>query len=428
MRNLLICCLLLLPGALAAQGGGNPDILNYIARYKALAVEEMKRTGVPAAIKLAQGILETEAGKSDLVRRSNNHFGIKCKSNWTGDKVYHDDDARGECFRSYMSAEDSYRDHSDFLRTNQRYASLFSLDPTDYPGWAHGLKKAGYATNPRYPVLLIKTIEDYNLQLYTQVALGQAVDPDLILVKTEPAPDTRPEPVVKTPVAVVITPKAEVKTWPDGVFTINGTKVTYVPAGTSLLAFAKKHDITLPRLLEFNDMDDCDILERDQLIFLQRKRKTGSQEFHEVKVGETLYSISQEEGIRLESLLAFNDLQHWMQPEIGARLTLKRKNTERVALAGEKKARETLAYNTPSSAHSLRKAPEPEKAVVAGALYKNQLQHTVQPKETLYSIARKYGVSIDEIRQWNGLMGNDLKIGQQLIIQKSAYAQDSGTR
>ena len=130
-----------------------------------MAIREMQRTGVPASITLAQGILETEAGKSDLVIRSNNHFGIKCKSSWTGEKVYHDDDAQGECFRKYSDAEDSYKDHSDYLRTQPRYASLFSLDPLDYKGWATGLKKAGYATNPRYAQILIKYIEKYNLGL-----------------------------------------------------------------------------------------------------------------------------------------------------------------------------------------------------------------------------------------------------------------------
>lgn len=119
------------------------DVIAYITTYKDLAMSEMKRTGLPAAIKLAQGIHETEAGKSDLVRRSNNHFGIKCKSAWTGGKVFHDDDAQGECFRSYGRPEDSYMDHSDFLKNSQRYAFLFDLDPTDYEGWAYGLKKPG---------------------------------------------------------------------------------------------------------------------------------------------------------------------------------------------------------------------------------------------------------------------------------------------
>src|ERR1035437_4308544 len=138
----------------------------YIDMFKDIAMQEMKRTGVPASITLAQGILESENGNSDLTKQSNNHFGIKCKSNWTGPKIYHDDDAIGECFRVYSSSEESYRDHSDFLKQGSRYAFLFQLAPIDYKGWAYGLKQAGYATNPQYPDILIQNIEKYGLQQY----------------------------------------------------------------------------------------------------------------------------------------------------------------------------------------------------------------------------------------------------------------------
>ena len=165
-------------------------VQNYIDTYKELAVEEMQRTGVPAAIKLAQGIHETMAGTSNLVVRSNNHFGIKCKSNWTGPSVSHDDDARGECFRKYPSADQSYRDHSDFLKGSSRYASLFVLDPTDYTGWAYGLKKAGYATNPKYPAIIIRLIEQYQLQDYTLIAMGKLPAGDIRIAKNEIAAKT----------------------------------------------------------------------------------------------------------------------------------------------------------------------------------------------------------------------------------------------
>jgi flagellum-specific peptidoglycan hydrolase FlgJ len=144
----------------------------YIQAYKDYAIREMKRMGVPAAITLAQGLLETENGNSVLVKKSNNHFGIKCKSSWTAEGVSHDDDAPGECFRTYKDAEGSYRDHSNYLRGNERYAFLFKLDSRDYKGWAYGLKKAGYATNPRYPDILIRNIEENNLQQYTMVAVN----------------------------------------------------------------------------------------------------------------------------------------------------------------------------------------------------------------------------------------------------------------
>src|SRR6187455_3374900 len=155
----------------------SPQIITeYVLKFKDIAIEEMKRTGVPAAITLAQGIHETSAGQSELVIKSNNHFGIKCKSEWAGPSVSHDDDARGECFRKYSSPYDSYRDHSDFLASRSHYASLFKLDPTDYEAWAKGLKKAGYATNPKYPQILIKLINDYNLQDYTLIAMGSKPD------------------------------------------------------------------------------------------------------------------------------------------------------------------------------------------------------------------------------------------------------------
>ena len=180
---------LILPGifsmiSVLAHSQKKESVINYINNYKNLAIEEMKRTGVPAAITLAQGIHESGAGCSELASMSNNHFGIKCKSNWTGETVSHDDDNKGECFRKYPTVVDSYRDHSDFLKNGQRYSFLFSLDPSDYSEWANGLKKAGYATNPKYSLALIKLIEDYNLQEFTAIALSKTAenDPSLLPV------------------------------------------------------------------------------------------------------------------------------------------------------------------------------------------------------------------------------------------------------
>ena len=173
MRRLLLPFLISCLVSARAQEARNPDVVSYIEQFRDLAVEEMVRTGVPAAVKLAQGIVETQAGKSELVMRSNNHFGIKCKSSWTGEKVYHDDDEKGECFRKYGTPRDSWRDHSDFLRSQPRYAALFRLDPTDYAGWATGLKAAGYATHPEYPEKLIRYIETYRLDEYSSVALAR---------------------------------------------------------------------------------------------------------------------------------------------------------------------------------------------------------------------------------------------------------------
>ena len=307
------------------------DIVAYIGAYKDLAVIEEQRNGVPASITLAQGIHETMAGKSDLVLKSNNHFGIKCKDNWNGDKVYHDDDAHQECFRSYPSAAESYSDHSRFLKSAPRYAFLFALDPEDYKGWAYGLKKAGYATNIRYSQILIKLIEDYNLQQYTLVALGKLQTPDDILAEAGKPSDAN----------VIVAggprePAAPSTQYPADEFSINNPRVVFAKAGTSMLGLAQKYDVGLGRLLDFNDLGrNEDVLIRDQLIFLQRKRKTGAAETHVVKKGELLYDICQAEGMRLEALRKLNRLDMGEEPAPGEKLYLQSKASARPKLASE---------------------------------------------------------------------------------------------
>jgi LysM repeat protein len=336
----------------AAQISANGVI--YVNTYKALAMAEMQRSGIPAAIILAQGLHESEAGTSELVKESNNHFGIKCKEDWTGGVVYHDDDSRQECFRSYATADDSYRDHTDFLRRGSRYAFLFQLDPTDYEGWAYGLKKAGYATNIRYSQILIKLIKDYNLQQYSMIALGRLKPENEVVLSMPGVPNVAPMAAVATPSTDSVSPgtagtvgsagiapasgvgpvEQEVA-YPEGEFLINRTKVVYVRAGVSLLAVAGQYDIPLGHLLEFNDMKEEDVLVRGQLIFLQRKRRTGSIEYHTVRAGESLYDICQAEGIRFEDMLEMNQLTPGVQPAAG----------ERVYLQGSAPARPRLVDN-----------------------------------------------------------------------------------
>lgn len=384
------------------------DIYGYINLYKELAMQEMVRTGVPASIKLAQGIHETMAGKSVLVLKSNNHFGIKCKNTWVGDKVYHDDDARGECFRSYSSPTDSYMDHSNFLKNSTRYAFLFQLDPTDYKAWAYGLKKAGYATNIRYSQIIIKLIEDYNLQQYSLIALGKLAPQDEILAGNPKKPTesegTLGGPVVIAPFTAV---EEEVKetpkvTWPEGQFIINNTKVIYAKAGTALLAVAQQYDVSLRRLIDFNDLSKEDVLTAGQLLFLQRKRKLGASEKHIVQPGETLYDICQTEGLRFESLLEYNHLQGQDIPAAGEALYLQAKSPERPRLASE--VAQAQVQNVPRATD------------MATAAYTT---HTVQTKETLYSIARKYSITVEQLKEWNKMTGYELKIGQELIIYKN---------
>jgi hypothetical protein len=330
-------------------------VVDYINKYAALAIEEMQRTGIPASIKLAQGIHETSAGTSDLVRRSNNHFGLKCKSEWTGMSVKHTDDAPNECFRKYESPKDSYKDQSDYLKKSARYAFLFQLDPTDYKGWCFGLKKAGYATNPKYSQVLIKLIEEYDLQDYTMIALGKLkpgqetlvqkevteTDKKIEAIVTDVKPIGSPEekkPVVsaKTETKKEIIPQEVVAprpNYPDGEFKINETKVIYAKKGTSFLSIAEQYSIPLARIFEFNEMKVGESVTKDQLIYIMRKRKLGLNDQHVVKPGETLADIAQAEALRLESLLEYNYLKSNMQPAVGSVLYLRSKAPVMPALA-----------------------------------------------------------------------------------------------
>lgn len=397
-RNLFV---LFFAAIAAANSYAQPKavIEAYIERYKAIAVSEMQRTGVPASITLAQGIHETGAGTSRLVISSNNHFGIKCKTEWTGERVYHDDDARGECFRKYDDPAISYRDHSDFLRTRSHYASLFTLDPTDYEAWAHGLKKAGYATNPKYPQILIKLIQDYNLQDYTLIAMGRK-EPGTL----EPVWATASEPVSAAVAgeALLAAPKP---VYPEGIFKINDTKVMAIAKGTSYIKVAEEQDILLARLMDFNDMRDGDVALQDGLLYLQRKRKTGAHETHVVLPGETLYDIAQTEGIRLESLLEYNYLTPNVRPAVGEKLYLKASAPAKPRLVNETPMVVTASFNTTP-------------AVNNSMAENTTLFHTVEPKETAFSICKKYNVGVEDLKKWNSLETTDLKIGQQLRINK----------
>jgi LysM repeat protein len=409
MQAKVFLSFLLILAMLKATAQRPDDIVSYINTYKEIAMEEMQRTGVPAAIKLAQGIHETQAGTSDLVKKSNNHFGIKCKDTWTGDRVYHDDDARGECFRSYGNPEQSYKDHSDFLKSSARYSFLFQLDPTDYQAWAAGLKKAGYATNYRYSQILVKIIEDYNLEQYTLIAMGKLPATDEIIAAADNTSSTVMQAVSPSVGGAArqtgnITEPPVIRVQPDypaGEFSINNTRVVFVKAGTALLTVAELYSISFARLLDFNDLMDGDVLKDDQLIFLQRKRKAGSREFHVVEAGETIYDICQAEGIRMENLMANNLLSDNMQPATGEKLYLQRAAATRPLLADEKRAilKESVTIPAKSSSDSA--------------------MHVVQTNETLYSISKKYGVSLEQLKEWNKLDTLGVKIGQQLLIRRN---------
>lgn len=399
----VICCFLAAAQNLSAQSSA---IKKYIETYKEIAIEEMIRTGVPASIKLAQGIHETAAGQSVLVTKSNNHFGIKCKTGWQGASVSHDDDARGECFRKYDSPFESFKDHSEFLKTRSHYAFLFNLDPTDYEAWAHGLKKAGYATNPKYPQIIIKLIKDYNLQDYSLIALGKlpATNEGVVYAGKSSGGTS----IEKKEVLI----KKQVN-YPSGIFKINETQVIFVSKGTSYFSLAQKHNIPLSRLFDFNDMKPQEEASADCLVYLQRKRKTGKSETRKVEKGESLYDIAQEEGIRLQSLLELNKLTENVAIQEGEVLHLQRESGSVPKILAS--IFKSVSFND-------------ENNIQAQYPVESYIVHVVESKETLYSISKKYTVTTEDLRKWNNLHSSDLKIGQQLRINKTVHAANKTSR
>jgi len=377
--------LFLVIGMQIAQAQSESTIV-YIEQYKKIAVQEMKRTGIPASITLAQGIVESNSGESNLAKKFNNHFGIKCKSDWKGETTFQDDDTKQECFRVYPNAAASFKDHSDFLKNRPNYAALFTLDPVDDSAWAYGLKKAGYATASDYPKKLLKIIDDYELSQYNFPELDNeeeesakalsdekkeisfvktkdsVVKKDTILTK-EIVPIVKKDTIVKidSVINTATTPKytqaqifaadssnialskvngisasnntvandiptmkglgvskdtvkqvlftitkKKVINYPKEKFKINSVPVLLVKAGSSYLQIAQLHKISLYKLFVYNDMEEADVVEKDQLVFLAPKKKSGNKSIHTAKEGETLYEISQNEGIQLSYLQAYN--------------------------------------------------------------------------------------------------------------------------
>lgn len=276
----------------------------YVQRYKAIAVEKMRVYGIPASITLAQGILESGNGGSELAVNANNHFGIKCGKSWTGSKIHHDDDAKGECFRKYGTVEESFRDHSIFLKEGKRYASLFELAPTDYRGWATGLKAAGYATNPMYAKMLIDLIDRYKLWQWDQIENLDKALPS----KGFSGQGDAPKPMKGTGL-----------TWGY----CNGVKYVVARSGDSYPTLARKLGIRLERLLKMNDLSQTMPIEKGQKIFVRNKKgKNAFQHSHIVQQGETTYSISQDFGIKLSALKRKNPALKYSSPIVGQRVML----------------------------------------------------------------------------------------------------------
>jgi len=283
--------------------------INYIQKYSELAVIQQKEYGIPASITLAQGLLESGAGRSEFAVKSNNHFGIKCHSDWNGDKVYHDDDEKGECFRKYDDVLDSYRDHSLFLKNKTRYSFLFNYSQTDYKSWAHGLKKAGYATDPSYAYKLISLIENYDLHQFDLLKnFKRSYDASLnnhsnLSHKIGQISAASTHTIYKT----------------------NRVKFIVTNAGDSFESISDEFNISVKKLLEYNDLDPTFSLKPGMQIYIKRKKSKAAYgiDSHVIKSGETMYSISQTYAIRIVKLYDINNMSYTETARIGRVLKLR---------------------------------------------------------------------------------------------------------
>lgn len=285
---------------------------NYIKKYQLLAIEEMGRSGIPASIKMAQAVLESGNGNSELSRKSNNHFGIKCKRNWRGGKVYYDDDAKDECFRKYKSVQDSYIDHSNFLMSNPRYAFLFQLAPDDYIGWAKGLKQAGYATARDYDKRLIKIIEDNKLH---RLDYKETFSPLQAYRENQKLNEGMSD-------KITINPFNSHK-----IIRINGLDAVIAREGDSYEIIAQELDMKPWELYKFNDRGEGYRPQPREVVYIERKsrRAAKNQLTHVAEEGETMHYISQLYGIRLKPLIRRNRMEPGEQPTTGETINLRKR-------------------------------------------------------------------------------------------------------
>ncbi|MBR5374309.1 MAG: glucosaminidase domain-containing protein [Paludibacteraceae bacterium] len=300
---LFLCCGISLPAQVSYRSA---ETIEYIERFHKTAIREMYLYQIPASITLAQGILESGSGRSPLAVSANNHFGIKCTDDYKGKKYHQDDDRRHECFRVYANPEQSFRDHSLFLQ-RPHYADLFKLRITDYKGWAKGLKKAGYATNPKYPALLIEVIEQNYLDIYDRnperfLSLDEMRNDSPTKKKTEPRKQPEKKP------SKDVSPKGPDKPSADGGFErINGLKCVRVKQGDTFYGLSKRAGVSVDKLKSYNDFPSNYVLKPGEYVFFQPKKKVSSKtSVHQVAKGDTWHSISQKYGIRVGDLKKMN--------------------------------------------------------------------------------------------------------------------------
>lgn len=412
---------------LLATAQQKADILKYIEQYKQAAIDEMVRSRVPASITLAQGILESSAGTSTLSRNSNNHFGIKCKEEWTGDKYYHDDDKPQECFRVYSNARESFADHSDFLLTRPRYAPLFELPITSYRYWAYGLKEAGYATNPKYASMVIGYIEDYKLYELDKLGVAMIEEKEKLMKQPEIA-----EPVMaKVETKVVVTDVknkephkqivTEVKNTETGrqEFVVNGVRAVKAFANEDPFKIAFEYNIDYSNVMMYNDMTTGDRFKEGEYVFLQSKRTRGADATYTVEAGESMHDISQKTGVKMRELYLKNSMKMNDQVYAGETISLQEKRStapQTMTYYEYLKAQSKTAQSKNAVAVSAVTANNDVPNLPGTSILQNASEYQVQKSDTLYSIAKKFNTSVEQLKTLNNLEASELKAGQTLVV------------
>lgn len=325
VRTILLFAIIAIAYALPATGQERQTREEYVERYKAIAIAHMERYGIPASITMAQGILESDSGNSRLSTSSNNHFGIKCKKSWRGDRVFHDDDAKGECFRAYPSVEASYQDHADFLDQSPRYDSLFAYPSDDYRSWARGLKACGYATAPDYAERLVKIIESMKLYLLDKENGGKIymaakranANTEGWFESNTASPDEQ-----INPNAFRVTVNSH-KGY--GIYRSNHTFYVVAKEGDTYQTIGEVFHISARTLEKFNDVAKGTQLHKGDIVYIERKKTQwlGNVMQHKVVREENLYSLSQSYGIRLKSLMKLNHLREGNDVKKGEIIRLK---------------------------------------------------------------------------------------------------------
>ena len=397
------------------------DILNYIARYKQVAIDEMVRAKIPASITLAQGILETSAGKSPLSKNANNHCGIKCKEEWTGDKYYHDDDRPQECFRVYEHAEASYADHSDFLLTRPRYAPLFQLPVTSYKYWAYGLKEAGYATNPKYASILIGYIEEYQLAEFDKLGVAKIEEKEKLMKQ----PETVEPMTAQVSSRIVVTDVknkephhkqivTEVKNPETGrqEFVVNGLRAVKAQGSEDPFKVAYEYNIDYSFIMQYNDMNTGDRFKDGEFVFLQNKKMRGADATYTVLAGESMHDVSQKTGVKMRELYTKNLMKMNEQAFAGEPISLQEKKSAPPHVMSYAEFLSVQNRNNSTASLQNKSRTNAKSAIV------NDSEYHVQQSDTLYSIAEKFNTSVEELRAINKLESTDLKAGQTLVVNK----------